>query len=792
MSAPVRTFPIRLDPIDGEALDSWLDALSYRFSTVWADLLDAIGLTPQAGIRDSSWQLALTEQQAHAITTAAGLPDTQVTAMTLARYHSTGLQILQDATRADRAFPWGRTRFSRYCPHCLRDSGGRWQLFWRLGWSFACPKHRCLLLDECPACGQRQRENPTPRDLIAHPGHCMRPGPGLTGRAPDRCDCDLSAAPTLLFAPEHPVLAAQRTIRQIIDTGTPQLALYADRPVSAAHVLADIRAVAGRILAHRRHQDLQHVLDPDLYQAYLEVREVQHGAGATPCPTIKPGLSAPAHAATAATGVVAALHILTAESIDTAAQRLRWLISDGRGRGRAVNATTVTTWGRRTTATLTGIQLAALGPVLKPSDQLRYRLGAALPALPRRTSEQIASTAAQLPAALWTPWALRLCPPRTDFQNLATALSCAILLVGSQLSLNAAAAEMDRDANGHSLSHVLQRLQAEECWDDTRTAIVCLADYLHTHHTPINYQRRRDLDYSTLLTAHRWSKICRDTATAKGGDRKTDIVRCHLYAALTGDPVNRAPWFIDSNEFIAQLTRFPTQLTPQLAAALHQEGQQLLARHHISEPLTWHPPLSLIRRLQLPGTDPDALEVADLHRCARATTSLKQLAAHMSTTIETVLYVLTCQPAPVGALTYDQKRVRGLHAVELEKALPRNKLLELYVDRQLGFVDISAMYGVERKAVSRLAARYGIDARPGGRRRRHAEVDRDWLYTQYVVNGRTLPELAAETGMSTPNMARWAKIHQIPMRARGGRPRCLPATESHQNPHAAQNNIPRI
>jgi len=47
-------------------------------------------------------------------------------------------------------------------------------------------------------------------------------------------------------------------------------------------------------------------------------------------------------------------------------------------------------------------------------------------------------------------------------------------------------------------------------------------------------------------------------------------------------------------------------------------------------------------------------------------------------------------------------------------------------------------------------------------------IDRDWLHEQYVVRGRTLPDLAREKNMSTTNMARWARFHEIPLRPRGG------------------------
>jgi hypothetical protein len=43
----------------------------------------------------------------------------------------------------------------------------------------------------------------------------------------------------------------------------------------------------------------------------------------------------------------------------------------------------------------------------------------------------------------------------------------------------------------------------------------------------------------------------------------------------------------------------------------------------------------------------------------------------------------------------------------------------------------------------------GFTLRPPQAPRRHGEIDRDRLYTEYVLNRCTLPELAAEKGMTT-------------------------------------------
>ena len=81
--------------------------------------------------------------------------------------------------------------------------------------------------------------------------------------------------------------------------------------------------------------------------------------------------------------------------------------------------------------------------------------------------------------------------------------------------------------------------------------------------------------------------------------------------------------------------------------------------------------------------------------------------------------------------------------------------------------DIAATVGVSRQIIASLARDYDLPLREP-RQLARTTVDRDWLYDQYVTKRRALPDIAEEAGMSTANMARWAKTHAIPMRGRGG------------------------
>jgi hypothetical protein len=236
MDAAVRTLPIRLDPVDGEALDSWLEAVSHRLSSAWGDFADAVGLPAPNGSGGTHWLTRLTPAEAAGIGVATGYQPRHFHAMTLNRYDGTGLRIRHDIRAVNRAFPWSRLRFSRFCPDCLRDSGGRWQLFWRLGWAFACEKHQRLLVDECPTCRQRQRGRPLRADLVPNPGHCATQAADATGGAPARCGIDLRTAPSLRFPAGHPVLAAQCTIRVAIETGAATFGIYREHSVGTVNL----------------------------------------------------------------------------------------------------------------------------------------------------------------------------------------------------------------------------------------------------------------------------------------------------------------------------------------------------------------------------------------------------------------------------------------------------------------------------------------------------------------------------------------------------------------------------
>jgi hypothetical protein len=180
-NAGLRRLPIRVSPMLGEGLDSWLEALSRRLLTPSQDLFPALGLTTsarspagvhgvpaqrrsdpgrsgdrcRAGLSPGDDAGSLRRNRARG---GPGEPTSQLGAVVAPRYGS------------------------RFCPACLGDNGGRWLLRRRPGWSFACTHHQCLLADSCPACGRIPAATPygwtcpKPADAANTPAPSPRPG----------------------------------------------------------------------------------------------------------------------------------------------------------------------------------------------------------------------------------------------------------------------------------------------------------------------------------------------------------------------------------------------------------------------------------------------------------------------------------------------------------------------------------------------------------------------------------------------------------------------------------------
>ncbi|MDD4868277.1 MAG: hypothetical protein PHQ28_14530, partial [Mycobacterium sp.] len=362
---------------------------------------------------------------------------------------------------------------------------------------------------------------------------------------------------------------------------------------------------------------------------------------------------------------------------------------------------------------------------------------------------------------LWPTWSLPLAIPNCHQWQLRPALSAILLLVNSRLNLDEAAGVIDSPIEGHAVSRVLQLLEKQDQWPSIRAALIRMADYLADNDIPIDYQRRRHADYSMLLPDKVWAQICRDTATPGPRSVRARIARCFLFERLSGQPTSTSPSALDDSAFRTKTADFPRHLTPELTQALNEHAQEFLADQGIDdEAVAWHPPNGVLDGLDLPGPDPAAVDIADLHRVMAVDGIKLGAAAHrLNTSLDTVRFLLEAHPAPrpdpepSAPLPTSYNRAYST----AKAALSRERLVDLYERERMSLKAIAATVGVSRQVIARLARDYELPLREPGRQAR-TTIDRDWLYDQYVTKRRALPDIAKEAGTSTANMARWAKI----------------------------------
>ncbi|WTW96107.1 TniQ family protein [Streptomycetaceae bacterium NBC_01309] len=764
-----RTLPLRLEPLPGEALDSWLEALAHRLHTPLGNLMAGLGLPARKGRpRPAERGITLLAQEAAAIAFATGVSSRQINAMTNSHYQGTALMIDSATGLVNRSALWGRGRGSRFCPDCLAANGGRWQLWWRLGWAFVCPWHRRLLADNCPACERPQRREPPSRYLVPALGRCGNPRPGQANGSRVRCPGDLTAAHTLVFPESHPALSAQRRLLGAIAADRADFGVYANHPQPVARMLADVRAL-GACTLDVPPAELADRLPHDLITAHQDA--TRRDAPVVPERITRPGFMAPPHAATAALAVTAALHLLAQPDFARAGAAMRPLLDDLRERRSQISTTTVDEWGQDISPVLQSVHLAALGPSLRPSFQLRYRTVNTVPRRPAHGDALSGSRADRTPSMLWRSWALRLSPEQAvQLPVLQSVLSAALLLVGTHLEQRQAAYELGSATDALTISRILQVMQDDPCWPAVHLALDRLADHLDHHPGPIDYARRRRLRYDHLLPEEQWQAIARSAGITPGLGRRGKVARCILFQRLSGLPVRLAPAVAreDDYQFGIEITRFAKVQTPELAAALTQVGQSFLTDNGIHEPTDSEPPADLLVGLDLPGPDPHGIDPDRLHRLVRVDNlSLRRAAHALTTTTEAAHHRLDQHPAP--GLPRRRRSNHGtgrvMHAARA--ALPDETLRHLYEVELQSFRNIAERTGFTLRTISRLAHEYGIAVRPPQGRRR-TSIERDWLFEQYVSRKRPLPELAREKGISVSAMNVWAHRHDIPLRPPGG------------------------
>ncbi|MFJ6438458.1 TniQ family protein [Streptomyces sp. NPDC091416] len=652
-----RSLPIRLPPLPGEALDSWLEAIAARLNCPFTDVLSALGLPTRDPVLTASvlprWTTLARQDELAAIAETTGVAEDTLVAMTLQPLDGHAVAIHPEHRRVQPRILWGRSG-SRFCPVCLAETGGRWQLTWRLGWSFACTRHHLLLADRCPACRRIPRLRSHPRSQTPRPGRCSSPA-ATSGPRPPRCHHPLTDTPVTTITADGTLEATQHLIDTALATPDRSVnwPLYGPGGAPLQIVLRDVKSLGALVLNHATPSDLHDVAPPDI-QDRLE-RYRAHLRPATSQRTSEPrhndahSYLAPGDAAATAVAITVATHILRAADIRTAARSLQWLTDRVAATGRPLPPAAVVTLGGAVSPPLEAALRSSREANLMPVARLRHRTAVNSTRPPANQDAR----ACMLPAALWPEWTLRLSPLHTSGRPTARRmdelLSTACLLVGNTTSIRAATRLTGTTVSAHNVSTLLADLtRRPECVDVLRVLIL-LADHLDTHGSPIDYARRRALftPLSRFIDPALWTRLQRRLRSNPAPD--DSHAQRWIFHTLTGSPPTLAhPDIAPATSAQRQhYQRFQWRILPAEAELLHQTARALLDQHGIDEPVHWAPdlPARALRHLVLPGPAPDSVSIADLHRTAPAGDfSIAQLARTLNTTTAHVIYLLSRHP----------------------------------------------------------------------------------------------------------------------------------------------------
>lgn len=753
----VRTPPLRVTPAAGEAIDSWLERIAHRCNVTWRELRVTQGGVIPAGSDADRWIGCLNTEQRAALNLFTGIDPVALRAMTLEGYPAIAAGIDPCTGLEAAKYPWRHTHASRFCPFCLAETGGAWRIVWRMVWFFACPRHHCLLAHRCPQCGAPQRRVPV-SGVVPQPGHCVVLVSPSGSNAGLRCGADLTQAPVIALAPTSTLLEVQAVIAETILHDQANFGIYQSNPTPVPQVLADVRAIGDKYLAALDRGAVSPRFPAAVMREYRDLSDEERtAAGRVPARAVP--------AVITAIGATAAIAIVGQSELRAAGAVLSSIWPPG-NQGTISSSITMTgRLGGDTSAALRGSYLECLAPKLGAAEQLQYRIGTTLPTKPATNLDLVRIMATRIPTMLWSQWSLRLAEQNLFQRFLRSVLSVGLLLIGHDIKVEEAIASLGCPQARASFHAGMRNLSKSPDWPDVRSALYRLSDYLRVHGSPINYHRRRQLNFDGLLTEPTWRIICRETTTRPEG---ITAVRTFLIERLTGTSQFRTPLPKHLEAQHSATYRIPLRLTPELNAALIRHAEQFLAQHQIrNEPVQWSPPISLLEGLHLP-TNGVSVDVDEMHRLVNrwrhgdlsSAVILKRLG------VSAEVFRQACEENPTPReprRPYRRTVPKPQPAYEMARAaLPPDRLRRLYEVEGQSLRGIGASIGVSRQTVLQLAHDYGIVITPHGRGKYH--IDPQWLRQQYTEKKRSLSEISAECGVSVGCIVSAARRAQIPIR----------------------------
>ncbi|ROS53908.1 MULTISPECIES: TniQ family protein [unclassified Frigoribacterium] len=207
-------------PEEGESFQSWIRRYSSRLKVSALQLYQCFAFTQdETRLVASTHGFKFTAGILKKLSEATAIPADVLRATAFDRFdHMPSLEFDED-NRLKRLRNWVKGTHSRYCPQCLSESGGAFQLTWQLGWTFVCTRHHSVLQDWCWSCQG-------PISVMAPPGlvspassFCFRELEAGENKRRERCDADLTEGHAEPLPVDHPVVQAQIFVSAFFEQG---------------------------------------------------------------------------------------------------------------------------------------------------------------------------------------------------------------------------------------------------------------------------------------------------------------------------------------------------------------------------------------------------------------------------------------------------------------------------------------------------------------------------------------------------------------------------------------------
>lgn len=764
-----RMLPLRIEPVEGEGLDSWLEAVACRSRAPLTQVAEALGLSGSASqkpLGNPPWTIALTSAERGHLALVTGIDSETLQRMTLARWHGRALFIDPHRRRVDRKRLWGRACGSRFCPACLEESGGRWLLSWRLAFVFACTRHGMLLADTCPSCGEIPRSRGNYTGTTPVPGVCLTKS---TDVPLQRCRQELRETVTPMLAADSPLLLAQQRLTELIenesDTTTGFAGVYGSAPVTVAQVLADLRTFASRVLALAHDDDLARWGASELVHRCNSYRQAPLTTyrGRREAHT-KGSWVAPTDAAATGIALAAALDGLSGTDPQAVVDRIAWLTDRLEAKGRGIAHCDIEKWSSEVSPDLVAIVLGAVHRSQgRRAVRLHYRTTTGRPQRPARGLQLPRARAQKTPVSLWDTWTLQMMP-RTSCGNLRwstvqQALAVSTLQVGAWINLPQALNLLGNSLPVKTLSRTLETLHTHEAGLEILRAVTLLADVLDHEGSPINYERRRKVfgERADFIDPEHWAEIQGKLGHLHRAPSHVHHANRWIYQRLTGNPVSLMPVSPTRNpdDKPKKYPQFTFDLHPFEADELTRHCQKILSDESIAEPLSWEPnfPAEIRDSVKLPGIPLESLHHSKVHQVILAGALSASAAAK----------VLNTSAAHVRCIV-DRYPLSRREVLEKRNEIWR----QLYLTG-CSISDIGRIAGGSHPTIARELRRMGVEIRPRAPKQQYQHLTQEVIH-RYTHLEESLQDIADATGMCRATVRNVLEREGISRRRCGRRP----------------------